>query len=59
MPRSGGASGAACASMLSRMAWLYRAACVMWLMRTGVRSRAAMPITPWPSRISEPTPDVA
>jgi hypothetical protein len=31
----------------------------MWLMRTGVRSRAATPITPWPNAISEPTPEVA
>jgi hypothetical protein len=31
----------------------------MWPMRTGVRSRAATPITPSPSSISEPTPEVA
>ena len=31
----------------------------MCMMRTGVRSRAATPITPWPMPTSEPTPEVA
>jgi len=46
-------------SRLRRTAWLYRLALVMCMMRTGVRSRAAMPITPCPSSISEPTPERA
>ena len=31
----------------------------MCVMRTGVPSRAATPMTPSPSAISEPTPEVA